>query len=161
MNITDYLFGVLDEWTNFYSELSDSDSDSANSSADSSADYSDSERASERTPLLKSNKGLKVSRGVQTDEHKSLQVIQEYINIAQENEPRTSYFKHLSFVKQSYLDHFRDAIYYSSVSFRASFYFFIHALYPDFFIHSGSNAVISLATTIKNKYFKVLEKMPG
>jgi len=138
------------------------------SSYDSSDDHNEIEttqttqQKNERTPLLKESnflEGLKVSRSTQTSECVSLQMIQEYINTAQEHNQRTHFFKHLSFVNQSYIAHFKDSIYYSTVSLKASFYFLCHALWPDIFVHSGSNAVITLSTTIKNKYFKVFDKM--
>ena len=50
-------------------------------------------------------------------------------------------FKHLQQVKQNYFRHFYDALKYSMLSLKASYYFFIHAIYPDVYITSGSETI--------------------
>lgn len=53
-------------------------------------------------------------------------------------------FKHLMDTEQTYSSHFFHAMYYSYTSFKASAYFFIHAIYPDFFEFSGSKTIYDL-----------------
>lgn len=50
-------------------------------------------------------------------------------------------FKHLQQLKQNYFNHFYDALKYSILSLRASYYFFIHALYPDVYVTNGSETI--------------------
>jgi hypothetical protein len=45
---------------------------------------------------------------------------------------------HLRFVNQTYITHMKHSLHYSWSSCKASFYFFIHAFYPDWFQHNGS-----------------------
>jgi len=63
-------------------------------------------------------------------------------------------FKHLEDVKQTYFEHFRDALYYSFLSLQASVYFLIHGVYPDIFIKSGSATIFNINGQIINKYKK-------
>jgi hypothetical protein len=60
-------------------------------------------------------------------------------------------FNHLQNINQTYLQHFRDAFFYSAICFKLAFCFFIHALYPDIFIDS-SIELHRLSTLIKMKY---------
>jgi hypothetical protein len=53
-------------------------------------------------------------------------------------------FTHLKYVKQTYLAHFMDAFSYSCSSFKAGFYFFIHAFCPDLFEFDGSREIDEL-----------------
>jgi len=53
-------------------------------------------------------------------------------------------FSHLNRVKQHYWEHFFDAISYSFMAFKASCYFFVHAIYPDFFEFNGSREIEKL-----------------
>ena len=53
-------------------------------------------------------------------------------------------FTHLKYVKQNYSHHFLDTINYSCMSFKASFYFFVHALWPDAFEFNGSREIEKL-----------------
>ena len=62
------------------------------------------------------------------------------------------FFTHLKIVKQSYCEHFKDAFTYSLLSFKASVYFFIHAIYPDIFETSGSNQISNIYNKIEKKY---------
>lgn len=69
------------------------------------------------------------------------------------------FFKHLSFANQSYFQHFCDAIKYSSMSFKASFCFFVHSIWPDIYIKSGSEIVHELSGIIKEKYTKRIKEL--
>ena len=53
-------------------------------------------------------------------------------------------FSHLTRVKQTYWQHFFDAISYSFMAFKASVCFFIHAIWPDLFEFDGSNMIANL-----------------
>jgi hypothetical protein len=63
-----------------------------------------------------------------------------------------SYFTHLNQVEQTYSQHFTDSIGYSWKSFKASFCFLCHAVWPDVFITSGSSYIMQLNDTIQAKY---------
>lgn len=69
------------------------------------------------------------------------------------------FFKHLAFANQSYFQHFRDAIKYSYMSFKASFCFFVHSIWPDIYIKSGSEIVHELSDIIKEKYTKRIKEL--
>lgn len=60
-------------------------------------------------------------------------------------------FHHLQDVYQSYFSHMYDALLYSFISFQASFFFFVHAFYPDLFICHGSDTIHHLYQTIQKK----------
>lgn len=64
----------------------------------------------------------------------------------------TSYFTHLNKVEQTYYDHFRDSIGYSWRAFKSSLCFFVHAIWPDVFVTSGSDTIMKLHETIRDKY---------
>ncbi len=53
-------------------------------------------------------------------------------------------FQHLKEVKQNYIEHFFNAMLYSFLSLKASFYFFIHAIWPDIFQIDGSRQILYL-----------------
>jgi len=72
---------------------------------------------------------------------------------------KTHFFKHLSFANQSYFQHFRDSIKYSFMSFKASFCFFVHSIWPDIYIKSGSEIVHELSGIIKEKYNKRIKEL--
>jgi hypothetical protein len=61
------------------------------------------------------------------------------------------YFRHLFFVNQSYLVHFKESLYFSFVSLKASFYFLCHAVYPDIFVNNGSKTIYNLNKEIQDK----------
>jgi hypothetical protein len=65
-------------------------------------------------------------------------------------------FTHLKFVKQGYYEHLIDAFGYSFTSLKASIYFLIHGLFPDFFEFNGSNEIQNLNTVLTNKKLKIL-----
>lgn len=53
-------------------------------------------------------------------------------------------FIHLNYVKQTYCEHFIDAISYSCTAFKATCYFFVHAFWPDLFEFDGSREIEKL-----------------
>ena len=59
--------------------------------------------------------------------------------------------KHLEFAKQTYFQHFFDSISYSFIAFKASFYFFIHALVPDIYQCDGSKTIFLLNNKLRLK----------
>lgn len=60
-------------------------------------------------------------------------------------------FNHLNKVKQNYFEHFFDAISYSCMAFKASCYFFVHSLWPDWFEFDGSKQIEKLNTILQHK----------
>lgn len=60
-------------------------------------------------------------------------------------------FSHLIKIKQGYASHFHDAFSYSCHALQASFYFFIHALYPDLFEVKGSQKIFYLNDMLRKK----------
>lgn len=72
-------------------------------------------------------------------------------------------FNHLTEINQPYFHHFRDSLFYSAVCFKLAFCFFIHGLYPDFFVDSSIelsrlNTLIKMKYTEKQNEIKVNEK---
>lgn len=65
---------------------------------------------------------------------------------------KKSFFLHLQFRRQSYFSHFRQAIKYSMLTCKASFCFFIHAIYPDVFQHTGSDIIVGINDEILQAY---------
>jgi hypothetical protein len=63
-------------------------------------------------------------------------------------------FQHLIKANQTYFEHFQDSLFYFRKSLKATFYFFVHALYPDLFEFSGSKEIFELHEAIVNKYKK-------
>jgi hypothetical protein len=82
-----------------------------------------------------------------------------------DSEYKDIYFKHLVFANQTYLEHFKDAIRYSFISLKASFFFFCHAVWPDIFTKTGSDTIHELSEKIYEKYhnriYEILEKQNG
>lgn len=64
-------------------------------------------------------------------------------------------FKHLNLVKQTYFEHFFDAISYSYMASKASFYFLIHSLWPDLFEFDGSKQIEKLNAILVHKKNKL------
>jgi len=62
---------------------------------------------------------------------------------------------HLLKVKQTYIEHLYDALYYSYLSFKASICFFIHSLFPDLFEFDGSRIVKELNNILEEKKAKL------
>jgi hypothetical protein len=50
-------------------------------------------------------------------------------------------FTHLKQINKGYVEHFLHAMSYCFISLSASFYFFIHAIYPDVFVFDGSKQI--------------------
>ena len=59
-------------------------------------------------------------------------------------------FKHLEQLNMGYGEHFLHSMSYCFMSLSASFYFFIHAIYPDAFEFDGSRQIRYL-----NELFKI------
>jgi hypothetical protein len=59
--------------------------------------------------------------------------------------------KHLEYANQTYLQHFQDSMYYSWISLKACFIFFIHGIFPDTFIDNGSTTISLLNKIIQFK----------
>jgi len=66
-----------------------------------------------------------------------------------------TYFKHLEKVNQNYFEHFIDSIRYFFYSMKASYFFLIHSIYPDFYETSGSGQIHFLHSMILDKYKKI------
>lgn len=76
--------------------------------------------------------------------------------------PQHSYFKHLDFVGQGYWEHMRGAMGYSWKSAKCCFYFFIHALWPDWFQTHGSEIINDLSDHFVERYQqRILELRRG
>lgn len=60
-------------------------------------------------------------------------------------------FRHLEEKRVGYLRHMCRAFYYSLISLKASFAFFVHAIYPDVFETTGSDTVIGLRELFEYK----------
>jgi hypothetical protein len=68
-------------------------------------------------------------------------------------------FNHLEYAGQTYTEHLDDSMKYSWISFKSSFYFFIHGIYPDVFQTKGSNTIIDLHSVIKDKIEQIQTKL--
>ena len=64
-------------------------------------------------------------------------------------------YHHLTRVKQHYWEHFFDAISYSFMAFKASCYFFVHAIFPDLFEFDGSREIKNLNDILVSKSKKL------
>jgi hypothetical protein len=64
-------------------------------------------------------------------------------------------FQHLIRVKQDYWSHCFDAMSYSFMALKASFYFFVHAVYPDIFEFDGSREIEILNNILISKKKKL------
>jgi hypothetical protein len=69
------------------------------------------------------------------------------------------FFNHLTTIGQTYYLHWFDAMKYCGISFKAAFFFFIHAFWPDFFVNNGSNTIFELNDIIMEKYKNFKEKL--
>ena len=58
---------------------------------------------------------------------------------------------HLKFARQTYLQHLRDSFKYGLKSLKASFLFFVHGIFPEYFTHT-SDLIFELNDIIKEKY---------
>jgi hypothetical protein len=59
-------------------------------------------------------------------------------------------FNHLDVVGKTYTEHFSDSISYSWKCCKSSFYFLVHAIYPDIFKTSGSDTILNLSDNFRN-----------
>lgn len=57
-------------------------------------------------------------------------------------------FIHLQILNVSYTKHFKHSMYYSFQSLKSSYYFFVHAIYPDYYTTNGSTTIKQLNETI-------------
>lgn len=57
---------------------------------------------------------------------------------------------HLENVNLTYFQHLQGAIKFSYMSFSASIIFMIHGLFPNYFIHTGSDIILSLNNDLQN-----------
>ena len=67
---------------------------------------------------------------------------------------------HLKYAKQTYYTHCSDAFYYSYLSLKASFVFFIHGLIPCIYTKKGSRIIQDLNEIIiekRNNIEKLIE----
>lgn len=55
---------------------------------------------------------------------------------------------HLEEINQNYFEHMKHALFYSTESTKASFYFLIHAFLPWVFVNDGSQTVSKLQDSI-------------
>ena len=60
--------------------------------------------------------------------------------------------QHLEYANQTYMEHFKDSTSYAWKSLKASFYFTMHAFFPDCYEKNGSNEINELHIIIRNKY---------
>ena len=60
-------------------------------------------------------------------------------------------FKHLEQLNMGYGEHFLHSMSYCFISLSASFYFFIHAIYPDAFEFDGSRQIRYLNELLSTK----------
>ncbi len=67
-------------------------------------------------------------------------------------------FRHLNDIRQSYIEHMRDALTYSFMAGKATICFLIHAIYPDFLVCDGSETIRSLYLLIEDKKRSILER---
>lgn len=99
------------------------------------------------------------SVGIQTDIQSSIGYTSFNLNDADLEIDQDVFFKHLEFANQTYWQHFKDSMKYSFTSFRASFYFFCHAFWPDIFTQTGSETVHELSSIIYEKYLKRINEI--
>lgn len=79
--------------------------------------------------------------------------------LSESNYFKDSYFNHLNFLRQSYFFHFKQSMKYSFLTWKASIYFFIHAIYPDIFHHTGSDIVVGINDEIIQTYKDCLDRI--
>jgi hypothetical protein len=61
------------------------------------------------------------------------------------------YFEHLEHVKESYWEHFKHSMTYAFLAAKCSFFFIVHAFWPDLFQHSGSDTILHLTNKMSNR----------
>ncbi len=60
-------------------------------------------------------------------------------------------FRHLERIRQTYKEHFEDALTYSFLSMKASCIFLIHSLYPDIYENEGGEIIKEINFRIEKK----------
>lgn len=78
---------------------------------------------------------------------------------SESNHFKDYYFNHLNFMGQCYFFHFKQSIKYSFLACKASFYFFIHAIYPDIFQHTASDIIVGINDEILQTYKDCLDRI--
>lgn len=68
-------------------------------------------------------------------------------------------FEHLDTAQQCYTEHFKDSFSYSWTAFKSSFYFFIHAVWPNAYQYKGSQTIHKLNTKLQNKKLEILSRL--
>lgn len=66
---------------------------------------------------------------------------------------------HLKENNQTYWEHNKDALKYSKMAFKASFYFFIHSFFPDKYTTKGSREINKINSAIEMKKDNLNEYM--
>ena len=64
------------------------------------------------------------------------------------------HFQHLQEVKQSYIQHLFDTLFYCKYTLYATFCFFLHGIYPDIYTKEGSATLRFILSQIDNKMKK-------
>lgn len=62
---------------------------------------------------------------------------------------------HLKFAKQTYFQHLKDSFKYGFITLKASFLFFVHGVFPEYFTNT-SDLIFELNDTIKKKYENII-----
>lgn len=73
-------------------------------------------------------------------------------NVSLEDVVIKSRFIHLRFMGQSYWKHFQQTMTHSGRCVKCSFYFFMHALWPDWYQHTASDIIVQLNDEILAGY---------
>ena len=68
-------------------------------------------------------------------------------------------FKHLGALNMTYIKHLKMSMNYSFYSLKSSYYFFIHALYPDIYLQDGSKNIHNLSNVIRYNEFLQKRKL--
>jgi hypothetical protein len=101
--------------------------------------------------ILNMNNKINVSTQTETD-----YLLNNNVNTQTE---KKRFFKHLEFANQTYFEHFYDSIGYCGKCLKSSFYFFVHAIWPDIFQQNGSNTVRDLNNVITSKYERRMREL--
>ena len=64
-------------------------------------------------------------------------------------------FCHLQNINQTFHGHFHDAMSYGWLSLQSSFFFIVHACYPDLFVWNGSTTIHKLSSLLHEKHVKL------
>lgn len=88
--------------------------------------------------------------------HPMLDPLENNIQVKQQ---KKSFFIHLNFMNQSYFEHWKQSIRYCYMATKSSWCFFIHAFYPDWFQHTGSDIIIEMTDEILEKYTDSINRL--